>query len=167
MSNGSPRQSGDPVRLVLDFLNTVDVEEGTDAFSELPGFRDWTERHIGTPTGEASKQDWRAACHLRDTLRTAIGAPTASEPAEASVPVELHVSSVGEVSLNGSTAAQVVAAAVAELALTGDWPRVKICPADDCQVAFYDKSRNQSRHWCSMAVCGNRAKARAHRQRAS
>ena len=43
--------------------------------------------------------------------------------------------------------------------------RVKICPADDCLWAFYDESRNGSRQWCSMAVCGNRAKARAHRAR--
>jgi predicted RNA-binding Zn ribbon-like protein len=43
--------------------------------------------------------------------------------------------------------------------------RVKICPADDCRWAFHDNSRNGSRQWCSMAVCGNRAKARAHRAR--
>jgi predicted RNA-binding Zn ribbon-like protein len=38
--------------------------------------------------------------------------------------------------------------------------RCKICP--DCEWLFLDQSKNQSRMWCDMAVCGNRAKARAH-----
>ena len=47
----------------------------------------------------------------------------------------------------------------------GTWPRLKACRADTCQWAFYDKSKNRSAHWCSMAVCGNRAKARVYRRR--
>lgn len=38
--------------------------------------------------------------------------------------------------------------------------RLKICP--NCEWLFVDKSRNRSRSWCDMAVCGNRAKARLH-----
>jgi predicted RNA-binding Zn ribbon-like protein len=38
--------------------------------------------------------------------------------------------------------------------------RLKICP--NCEWLFVDKSRNRSRNWCDMAVCGNRAKARLH-----
>lgn len=38
--------------------------------------------------------------------------------------------------------------------------RLKICP--NCQWLFIDRSRNASRNWCDMAVCGNRAKARLH-----
>jgi predicted RNA-binding Zn ribbon-like protein len=55
----------------------------------------------------------------------------------------------------------IVHAAMAE----GTWARLKACPAHDCLWAFYDRSRNRSGHWCSMAVCGNRAKARNFRQR--
>jgi len=47
----------------------------------------------------------------------------------------------------------------------GSWERLKACRADTCQWAFYDRSKNRSGAWCSMAVCGNRAKARAYRQR--
>lgn len=47
----------------------------------------------------------------------------------------------------------------------GTWPRLKIWKNDSCAVAFYDASKNQSRCWCSMAVCGNRMKARAYRDR--
>ena len=46
---------------------------------------------------------------------------------------------------------------------TGEWDRLKVCLSDECLWAFYDRSRNRSRHWCSMDVCGNRAKTRAYR----
>ena len=67
--------------------------------------------------------------------------------------------------LGGSDALEELMGAFARLGILGELERVKICPADDCLWAFYDESRNGSRQWCSMAVCGNRAKARAHRAR--
>ncbi|MEA2308481.1 MAG: hypothetical protein QOI65_767 [Thermoleophilaceae bacterium] len=47
----------------------------------------------------------------------------------------------------------------------GTWERLKACPNEDCEWAFYDRSRNRSSRWCTMAECGNRAKARAFRER--
>jgi predicted RNA-binding Zn ribbon-like protein len=47
----------------------------------------------------------------------------------------------------------------------GTWERMKACPEDKCEWAFYDWSKNRSATWCDMAVCGNRAKARAYRER--
>ena len=55
----------------------------------------------------------------------------------------------------------VVAAAMGD----GSWSRVKLCADDACAWAFVDASRNRSGRWCSMAGCGNRAKARAFRSR--
>lgn len=54
------------------------------------------------------------------------------------------------------------AMAVSALALlrTEALARIKICP--NCGWLFVDRSRNSSRLWCDMAVCGNRAKARRH-----
>lgn len=60
-----------------------------------------------------------------------------------------------------------VFAACTRLVVRGDWIRLKICPADTCLWAFYDESRNRSRTWCSMRVCGNREKARGWRARAA
>jgi hypothetical protein len=57
--------------------------------------------------------------------------------------------------------------AVAEAVASGTWDRLKICRNPECRWAYYDHSRNRSRAWCSMAVCGNRAKARAFRTRAA
>jgi predicted RNA-binding Zn ribbon-like protein len=44
-------------------------------------------------------------------------------------------------------------------------PRVRICAADSCSARFYDRSPAARRRWCSMALCGNAAKARRHRAR--
>ncbi|WP_083527793.1 CGNR zinc finger domain-containing protein [Curtobacterium ammoniigenes] len=44
--------------------------------------------------------------------------------------------------------------------------RLGRCSADDCGLVFYDASRGGTRRWCAMQRCGNRAKVRAHRERA-
>ena len=80
------------------------------------------------------------------------------------VPVTVRMDG-GRVTLGGTSARAVLAASAARLAVEGRLDRVKICPADDCRWAFYDASKNHSRQWCSMKVCGNRAKARTHRER--
>ena len=43
--------------------------------------------------------------------------------------------------------------------------RVRICASDTCSARFYDRSPAARRRWCSMAQCGNAAKARRHRAR--
>jgi len=43
--------------------------------------------------------------------------------------------------------------------------RIHYCAGDDCGWFFLDTSRNQSRRWCQMETCGNKAKARAHYRR--
>jgi len=52
-----------------------------------------------------------------------------------------------------------------DLLLTADRHRLRECAADDCGWLFYDTSRNQSRRWCSMKSCGNRAKVQQFRER--
>lgn len=153
----------DPVGLVIRFLNSLDVEEGTDAFACLDGFRTWTRAEPALAACGASESDWRNAFRFRNALREAVSGDQVTDPP--SVPLELRLGSDGQTALAADNPTGVVAAAVAQLAIRGDWARVKICPADNCRWAFYDASRNRSRQWCSMAVCGNRAKARAHRDR--
>jgi predicted RNA-binding Zn ribbon-like protein len=47
----------------------------------------------------------------------------------------------------------------------GTWERLKACRSAECRWAFYDSSRNHSGAWCTMSVCGARAKSRAYRRR--
>jgi predicted RNA-binding Zn ribbon-like protein len=58
-----------------------------------------------------------------------------------------------------------VAAAIAEAATAGTWSRLKCCPGRHCGWAFYDRSASSRSRWCSMQVCGARAKMRAYRDR--
>jgi predicted RNA-binding Zn ribbon-like protein len=58
-----------------------------------------------------------------------------------------------------------LARALADLVCTEDFSYVKACEGPACTLLFIDRSRRHARRWCSMAVCGNRAKQAAHRKR--
>jgi len=57
----------------------------------------------------------------------------------------------------------VLAEAMAELICSTDFNLVKNCEGPKCTLWFYDISKNHSRRWCTMSICGNRAKAALHR----
>ena len=145
--------------LVVEFLNTVNVEEGTDLLEDPRRWREWAAGHglRANPAPEA-----RAA---RDALRAAIGDPRLPG---GSLDVGTRISLTDDgPALVAEDVIGAVFAACARLVVRGDWIRLKICPADTCLWAFYDESRNRSRTWCSMRVCGNREKARGWRARAA
>jgi predicted RNA-binding Zn ribbon-like protein len=54
------------------------------------------------------------------------------------------------------------ALAVDAINLAVELPVIRICAAHDCGLRFLDSSPKRNRQWCSMARCGNRAKARNH-----
>jgi predicted RNA-binding Zn ribbon-like protein len=62
-------------------------------------------------------------------------------------------------------ALSLVLGVVAEAMADGTWTRLKACPGPHCGWLFYDGSRNRSRQWCSMQLCGNRVKGREFRAR--
>lgn len=55
--------------------------------------------------------------------------------------------------------------ALAKLVCDEDFSLVKACEGPACTLLFADHTRSHTRRWCSMAICGNRAKQAAHRQR--
>jgi predicted RNA-binding Zn ribbon-like protein len=59
-----------------------------------------------------------------------------------------------------------VARSLADLVCTEDFTYVKACEGPPCTLLFVDRTRGHVRRWCSMAICGNRAKQAAHRERA-
>ncbi|MGC3995211.1 MAG: CGNR zinc finger domain-containing protein [Propionicimonas sp.] len=144
--------------LVVDFLNTVDLEAGTDLLDDPGAFAAWCAAH-GTVPG-----DLGFAREVRDVLRRAVTRPVAGD---LSMPVVALHATVGPdgVDVAGLDAAGAVLACAGRLTARGEWSRVKLCPGDDCGEAFYDRSRNHSRVWCDMAVCGNVAKVRTSRRR--
>lgn len=60
---------------------------------------------------------------------------------------------------------QPVAQAFVQLLTEEDLQLVKECEASDCVLLFHDQTKSHRRRWCSMASCGNRMKAAAHRAR--
>ncbi|MDV6318252.1 CGNR zinc finger domain-containing protein [Chromohalobacter sp. HP20-39] len=69
--------------------------------------------------------------------------------------------------LTSESLLQPVAQALAELLTEEDLQLVKECQASDCVLLFHDQTKSHRRRWCSMASCGNRMKAAAHRARKS
>lgn len=58
-----------------------------------------------------------------------------------------------------------IAEAMARLVCEEDFTQVKACEGPRCTLLFADHTRGHARRWCSMALCGNRAKVAAHRKR--
>ncbi|MGP4113980.1 CGNR zinc finger domain-containing protein [Streptomyces sp. 4N509B] len=181
--------------LVMDLINTLDIEKGEDALA-TPGGREKLRRAHGltelaglpaeaVPELQRLREVLRAACRLHDgpsdpgrrpaAARGAQVASVAVAPAPmtlAPLPasVVLHLSPTGDATLlpaPGLTAVETltarVAAAVAAADADGTWRRLKVCEADTCQWAYYDHSPARRRRWCSMQVCGARAKMRTYR----
>jgi predicted RNA-binding Zn ribbon-like protein len=164
--------------LIRDFVNTRDVEGGTDELSTVGGLVDWCDgAGLLQAPSEASEDDRLLAVDVREALRAALLAHhDGEEPAEpdleglaAALPLRLTFPTGGprlrpvDSGIRGALAQLV--ASVHEAVAEGSWSRLKACPSDTCTWAFYDSSRNRSRTWCSMQVCGNRAKGRTFRER--
>ena len=166
---------------VRRFVNTWDAEDDTDAVPDAAALTEWLAGESLLGKGErASAADVRRAHAVREALRATMlshhGEPLDTDApdvlCEASRRARLEVRFGDDGSSRLEPAAEGVDGALGRLLTIaheaehdGTWQRLKICPADDCQVAFFDKSRNRSAVWCDMAVCGNRHKVREYRER--
>jgi predicted RNA-binding Zn ribbon-like protein len=55
--------------------------------------------------------------------------------------------------------------ALARIVVEEDFAQIKACEGQNCTLLFADHTRGHARRWCSMSICGNRAKVSAHRNR--
>jgi predicted RNA-binding Zn ribbon-like protein len=162
--------------LVQELVNTRDIEMGTDELSSA-----WLSA-AGLASGALSDEDVARVELFRESVRALLLAHTGADvdPSalanlealgrSATVVVGFGADGAPVMGAAGEGADAVVArllAIIAHADAVGTWERLKACPADDCHWAYYDFSRNHSRTWCDMKVCGNRAKARAYRRRRS
>lgn len=152
-----PKHEGDvqPEELLVDFLNTIDVELGTDVLASEVDFRRWALEH-GVEPGDLDE-----ARGIRSALRDLVCGESCTLP-EVSLRT---IATPHGVVLEGDTVARSAVAIATVLTIQGRMGRVKLCPTEDCRQAFFDRSRNSSRTWCTMAVCGNRVKARTFRNK--
>jgi predicted RNA-binding Zn ribbon-like protein len=170
-----------PLYLVQRFVNSVDLESGEDELSSPEALRDWfAERGLMDRDDRVSAADLRRAIDVREGLRAVLlqnnGLPLDEESVErldravgrAAVRVRFAAGHDPELvtdarGVDGAIARlmAIVAAAVEH----GRWERLKACPREECEWAFFDKSKNRSGRWCSMDSCGNIEKAKAFRAR--
>jgi len=165
--------TGEP--LALDLLNTRWNAAGRpqDLLADLAGLRVWLESagFTGAPAGEPALRVLRDA---REAIRLA--AAGAGDPAgRARLNAILDHGRVREqLGPEGLEREIEVAqecwrvpwlAARNLLDLLEAPERLKVCAGPGCILHFYDTSRSGRRQWCSMAACGNRAKARRHYER--
>ncbi|MBB6344667.1 CGNR zinc finger domain-containing protein [Nonomuraea muscovyensis] len=159
-----------PAETVRDFLNTYDVESDTDELASPAELAVWLrERGLTGPGDRAGDDDLATAVALREGLRAALR----GEPADLPVlPLRVTVGDGPRVTAGGrprlapmNGGVRGALAAIAASVTGASWNRLKVCAEDTCQWAFVDASRNRSRSWCSMRVCGNRTKTRAYRAR--
>jgi len=143
--------------LLVAFLNTVDLETGRDELVDPAAWARWALAHdLPAAGGHAT------ALALRDALRRSAAGDA---PVDLTVPVDAGIID-GAPAATAADASGAIALAAVRLVVAGEWPRLKLCASPTCRWAFHDASRNRSRTWCSMDVCGNRAKARTFRSRA-
>jgi predicted RNA-binding Zn ribbon-like protein len=169
------------LELIRGFINTRELDRGTDELADARNAADWlADRGLPGPDGPVAEEDRERLVAVREALRSLILANNEGDPPpagalgtlneqshEAALGLRFDAAGAALVSTCGgvdSTIAHLLAI-VHESMQEGTWRRLKACSADDCRWAFYDRSRNRSGTWCDMSDCGNRAKARAYRER--
>ena len=173
-----PRAGERPLDAVRRFLNSRRIEEGVDRLLDPEDARAWLTDQGYQPAllGERRLAAYRTA---REEIRGLLaGEPGGVERVDALL--ARHAGAVPAiVGADGATVGGVRARAVApELqplqaillalwrgAASGELERLKVCADDRCRLAFYDRSRNRSRTWCTSGECGNRNRLTRHRAR--
>jgi predicted RNA-binding Zn ribbon-like protein len=182
---GAPRTDVAPGRLAViqDLANSYDEPRGRDELVDAAAASDWLAKR-DLLAADARLSISTADFELLRSLRTAIRGLCLANSGFAGDPeserllnsvaraagvhprlvhhgrAELAVSAAGGLGAIGR-----LVGIIFEAIWSGAWPRVKACPGDACNYAFYDQTRNNSRQWCSMSRCGSRAKMRAYRAR--
>jgi predicted RNA-binding Zn ribbon-like protein len=179
---GSRAPAPGSLRLVQALVNTLNAETDRDLLGTAAEAARWlTVARLMPADSRLTGAEHRALTELREAIRQVLGGHTdrRHDPeaasrltlALASCRLTLTVDPTGSarlVSADHDPFSRViggVAMAIAEAAATGTWVRLKCCPGQRCGWAFYDRSASSRSRWCSMQVCGARAKMRAYRGR--
>ena len=180
---------GGELQLIEDLVNTRFADAGTDELASPEALATWLAARGVDAT--VRRSDLERVLVVREGLRAAaarnnagehagvddvpdVVAPGALEQLAALAPelalvLDVTAEAPALVPLPGAGPVDAFLArllgAVAVAVADGSWKRMKACGQPGCRWAYHDSSRNTSRAWCDMASCGNRAKARAFRER--
>ncbi|MFL4496556.1 CGNR zinc finger domain-containing protein [Streptomyces sp. VTCC 41912] len=154
---------------LLDLLNSRPLINGEerDALGDPAGGRRWAREH----GGEGSLAELALLRQTRDALRDVV---RGDSPPAVLRPLLEGVHQFPEATADGlrwTVEAPPHARLAVEMVLAWDAVqkqlpgRLRPCANDECRLFLLDRSRANRARWCSMAVCGNRAKARRHYER--
>ena len=166
------------LRLVESFANSLDVDADTDDLESPERFGRWLADH-GFPQVEPTADELAFAIGVRSALREELMAHHGHvEPGDVRFRLDGFAERIPMRAAFGAGPATFVPVGAGVTAMLGEvlaamviaeregsWHRLKICREDTCQWVFFDRSKNQSKTWCSMRVCGNRNKTRSYRSR--
>lgn len=172
------------LRLVQDFVNTLDLPEDRDDLASPQDLETWLSRR-GLLAEEDSLRDeeWRQALDLREALRAVIRCHNRGAALDRTILERLN-GIVAQVVmphrlrflLDGSTRYEIDATGwlgaiagllghVVDAVQEGRWVRLKECHGETCRRIFYDGSSNRVGKWCNSRRCANRVHTRKYRRR--
>ncbi|HEV2028250.1 MAG TPA: CGNR zinc finger domain-containing protein [Candidatus Dormibacteraeota bacterium] len=169
--------------LVQAFVNTVDLQDGPEELTDPNTLKTWLVANRLMETSlPVNGADLKHAIALREAIRGMIAANSGFPiyPVDvatlnhAAVASGLHMrfGTDGKPRLEPDAAGAV--GAMGRLVATlysamedAGWTSLKLCGSQSCRWVFYDRSKNHSSRWCTMASCGNREKARRFRSHSS
>ena len=177
-----PKPAPGSLALVQRFVNTRNIMHGYDLLEDVDGAAAWLVEYglldEDVPLSEEARED---LVEFREGLRgLLLGHNGGKAERDAGVLNEMAEDALLRVRFDdegapgllpagsgtavGGVTARLLVAAVGALS-DGTWRRLKVCRNEGCLWAFYDGSKNRSGSWCTMDVCGSRAKMRAYRRR--
>jgi predicted RNA-binding Zn ribbon-like protein len=174
---GGRRPAPGQLALVQSFINShydLELEHGADLLATPRALKHWLAAHrLIDADAQLGTRELERALAVREGLRSLAGGGdglSRLNEAASGAAVEVRFLDGAPTFVlqhSGGIAAAIglLLAITAQAMIEGSWTRLKVCAGEQCGWAFYDHSRNQTGRWCSMSVCGGRAKARAHYRR--
>ncbi|MFF1422485.1 CGNR zinc finger domain-containing protein [Streptomyces sp. NPDC058280] len=167
MNDRPPAPGG--LALIEALVNTLDIETGADTLDTADGRAAFGLTEGDTPAARELREALRTVCLVHAGHRPPGRSTADLDRLLADAPLRVTVDAGGAAALRPAgdpdALTSRIAAAIAAAAADGTWSRLKACEAEDCQWAYYDRSPACRSRWCSMSVCGARAKMRTYRAR--
>lgn len=171
------------LEVVRRFLNTRDVEAGTDELGSAAALLAWIREHglvQREATVRATGADVARVAAVREALRALVRRNNDVRDACDSVALDAagarsrftmrfdgpdNTATIVPTAPGIDGAVGRMLATVHLAMLDGSWARLKACADDTCDSAYYDRSKNGCSRWCSTEICGNRSKVKRYRER--
>ncbi|MBV8149388.1 MAG: CGNR zinc finger domain-containing protein [Candidatus Eremiobacteraeota bacterium] len=177
MGESEPVEASGQLEVLREFVNTLALPEGPDQLDTPAEASAWCRAHgLPASVNRSAVQRLRG---FREALRTVLYANNGEYDAQRAwcelapyvegAKLVVGVSNCVPVLRAAGTGPDATIAALVAIIYDamseGTWHRLRACRKGSCRYAYYDRSKNASRAWCSMLTCGNQEKAQRRRWR--